>query len=170
MNWETVETRLGAFTLVARDGKLVRVHLPGQPLERLWDDVMKAYPGEGLEAANTPVLQSAATQLREYAHGVRTTFELPLDPDGTPFQRDVWAALSDIPFGETRSYADIAEAIGKPGAARAVGQANRRNPLAPIVPCHRVLAADGGLGGYMGEWESEATGFKQRLLEHEGAF
>ncbi len=88
------------------------------------------------------------TQLAEYFAGRRRKFPVRLDLRGTPFQRKVWEALRSIPYGETRSYADVARRIGRPRAARAVGQANRWNPVAILVPCHRVIAADGGLGGY----------------------
>jgi len=90
------------------------------------------------------------TQLEEYFAGERTVFDLVLRPTGTAFQRRVWDALSRIPYGETRTYGEIAEAIGQPGAARAVGLANGRNPIAIVVPCHRVIGADGSLTGYGG--------------------
>ena len=96
--------------------------------------------------------------------GERRSFDLPLAPAGTPFQRAVWAELRRIPYGETRSYAQIAAGIGKPGAARAVGQANHRNPLPVFIPCHRVIGASGKLSGYGGGLE-----LKQKLLELEGA-
>ena len=83
--------------------------------------------------------------------GSRTSFDLPLAPRGTPFQRAVWAALLEIPFGETASYGELARAIGKPSASRAVGAANGRNPLSIVIPCHRVIGADGSMTGYGGE-------------------
>ncbi|HET9058545.1 MAG TPA: methylated-DNA--[protein]-cysteine S-methyltransferase [Acidimicrobiales bacterium] len=89
-------------------------------------------------------------QLEAYFAGSLTKFEVPLRLTGTPFQRAVWAALADIPYGETRSYSQIATAVGKPSARRAVGLANGRNPVALIVPCHRVISADGTIGGYGG--------------------
>jgi len=89
-------------------------------------------------------------QLDKYFHGSRTAFDLPLDLRGTEFQRRVWKALQRIPYGQTRSYAEVARQVGSPRAFRAVGQANNRNPVAIIVPCHRVVAAAGGLGGYGG--------------------
>jgi methylated-DNA-[protein]-cysteine S-methyltransferase len=89
-------------------------------------------------------------QLDEYFAGRRTRFDLDLAPEGTPFQRRVWSALQEIPYGETRSYLDIARSIGSPKAVRAVGGANGRNPIAVVIPCHRVIAADGTLGGYGG--------------------
>jgi len=110
----------------------------------------------------TPLLSKAASQLREYFSGKRTAFDLPLRAHGTDFQRSVWDALIKIPAGETRSYRDIAEAIGKPRACRAVGMANNKNPLAIFIPCHRVIAHDGGLCGYAGGLPA-----KQYLLDLE---
>lgn len=95
-----------------------------------------------------PRLLEAFRQLKEYFEGRRTRFELPLDLRGTPFQRRVWEALRAIPYGETRTYAEIAAQIGAPRAVRAAGAANGTNPVAIIVPCHRVIATGGGLGGY----------------------
>lgn len=99
-----------------------------------------------------PVLTAATQQLGEYFSGTRRSFDLPLDPQGTPFQREVWTALASIPFGETRSYGEIAAQIGRPSASRAVGAANGRNPLSIIVPCHRVIGKAGGLTGLPGVW------------------
>ena len=108
--------------------------------------------------------EEAAAQLDEYFAGERTEFDLDLELEGTPFQRQVWAALRTIPYGETRSYGEIADQIGKPGAFRAVGLANGRNPIGIIVPCHRVIGASGSLIGYGGGLDR-----KQLLLdlEHE---
>ena len=108
-------------------------------------------------------LDTAVRQLREYAAGERHEFDLPLDLHGTEFELAVWAELGRIPFGETRTYGDIARALGDAGASRAVGGANGRNPLPVVVPCHRVVAAN-GLGGFSG-----GAGIKERLLSHEGA-
>jgi methylated-DNA-[protein]-cysteine S-methyltransferase len=102
------------------------------------------------------------TQLEEYFAGERTTFDIPLVPEGAPFEREVWHALEGIPFGETVSYGEIARRVGQPGAARAVGTANGRNPIAVIVPCHRVIGADGSLTGFGGGLER-----KRLLLELE---
>ncbi len=91
--------------------------------------------------------RAAIEQILEYLAGERTHFDIPLDLRGTPFQRSVWDALIEIPYGESRSYADVARAVGRPNAQRAVGSANNANPVSLIVPCHRVIAADGSLGG-----------------------
>jgi methylated-DNA-[protein]-cysteine S-methyltransferase len=101
-------------------------------------------------AAETALLRRAAEQLEEYFEGRRQAFDLPLKLSGTMFQNAVWAALRTIPYGEMRSYRDIAAAVGNPNAARAVGMANNKNPIAIIVPCHRVVGADGRLVGYGG--------------------
>jgi methylated-DNA-[protein]-cysteine S-methyltransferase len=97
-----------------------------------------------------PVLAEAARQLHEYFAGVRTRFDLPLALQGTPFQRRVWDALLEIPYGTTCSYAELARGIGAPKAVRAAGSANGANPIPIVVPCHRVIASGGGLGGYGG--------------------
>src|SRR5262245_41185694 len=101
-------------------------------------------------------------QLSEYFRGERTTFDFALDFEGTPFQMSVWRALLQIPYGETRSYGDIAKSIGKPGAARAVGMANHENPIAVVIPCHRVVGQNGTLTGYAGGLD-----LKQKLLSIE---
>jgi O-6-methylguanine DNA methyltransferase len=106
-----------------------------------------------------------ARQLAEYFAGQRREFDLPLDLRGTDFQKSCWRELLKIPHGETRSYADIARAMGKPAAVRAVGLANGQNPIAIIVPCHRVIGSDGSLTGYGGGLET-----KRKLLELEGSF
>lgn len=109
-----------------------------------------------------PLLQECIDQLRDYFQGVRKNFELPLAPQGTAFQKLVWEKLLEIPFGTTASYRDIAHRVGEPRAVRAIGQANGQNPIAIIIPCHRVIGADGKLVGYgAGLWR------KQWLLQHE---
>lgn len=112
----------------------------------------------------TPVIASAYAQLQEYFYGKRQVFDLPLEPSGTLFYQKVWKALQNIPYGETRSYKEIAIAVGCPKGFRAVGMANHNNPIAIVIPCHRVVAANGTLGGYAGGIE-----IKRRLLELEGA-
>jgi methylated-DNA-[protein]-cysteine S-methyltransferase len=124
--------------------------------------------GKGAMAPRPEWRQSAAPfraverQLREYFQGKRTAFDLRLHPKGTPFQKAIWKALLDIPYGQTRSYGDIAKAVGRPKAVRAVGLANGRNPLPIIVPCHRVIGANGRLVGYGG-----GLPVKQALLDRE---
>jgi AraC family transcriptional regulator of adaptative response/methylated-DNA-[protein]-cysteine methyltransferase len=116
-----------------------------------------------LAPGDSPLFPVLRAQLGDYFAGRRRAFDLPLDYPGSPFQRRVWDALRRIPYGETRTYAELARDIGVPGAARAVGRANGANRLAIVIPCHRVIAAGGGLGGYGGGlWR------KLRLLELEG--
>jgi methylated-DNA-[protein]-cysteine S-methyltransferase len=115
----------------------------------------------GWTESATPFADARA-QLEEYFAGERTTFDIPLAPEGAPFELDVWRALEEIPYGETVSYGEIARRVGQPTAARAVGTANGRNPIAVIVPCHRVIGADGSLTGYGGGLER-----KRLLLELE---
>lgn len=139
----TISSPTGDLTLLATDAGLAAV---------LWDDDarMQARFAPREEAPAHPVIAAAARQLDEYFAGTRTVFDLPLDPTGTAFQRAVWAALLAIPYGETRSYLDIARAIGRPTATRAVGAANGRNPLPIIAPCHRVIGSNGALTGFGG--------------------
>lgn len=111
---------------------------------------------------SSPLLAQAAAQLDEYFQGRRHAFDLPLAPQGTAFEQSVWNALQTIPYGETRSYADMARQIGNPTACRAIGRANGRNPIGIVIPCHRVIGANGALTGYAG-----GLGIKQYLLELE---
>ncbi len=122
-------------------------------------------PGAGSGSTSPPVVAEAARQLDQYAEGAREGLDLPVAAGlGTAFERRVWTAACAIPRGETRTYGEVARAIGRPGAARAVGGALRRNPLMVVVPCHRVVGGDGSLTGYAG-----GLAAKQRLLELEGA-
>jgi len=124
----------------------------------LWDAKMPT----GFVKIETPLIKKAAAQIEEYLNGKRKKFSLPLALRGTPFQMDVWRALQTIPYGETRSYKEIAELIHRPKAVRAVGMANHRNPISIIVPCHRVIGHNGSLTGYGG-----GLPLKRRLLELE---
>ena len=134
----TYDTVLGSVTFVEEDGALLAI--------------TTHRPYEGIEQ-ETALIKEANRQLSEYLKGERQMFDLPLNPRGTDFQKRVWRALCDIPYGETRSYKQIAEAIGNPKAVRAVGMANNRNPITIVVPCHRVIGADGKLVGYGGGLE-----------------
>ena len=115
------------------------------------------------ELEETPLLREAGGQLVEYLAGARTVFDLPLAPEGTAFERTVWEALLTIPYGEVRSYGQIAAQIGRPAACRAVGRANGLNPISIFIPCHRVVGANGKLTGYAGGLD-----MKKKLLELEG--
>ena len=139
---------VGVLTLVARDGSLAAV---------LWEHerANRVVLGELHRDDGDPVLREASRQLGEYFGGERERFDLPLSFAGTTFQRQVWQALLSIPFGETRSYAQIAAQIGNPTAVRAVGAANGRNPISIIAPCHRVIGAAGALTGFAGGLEAK---------------
>jgi len=158
------DTPLGPMIIIADDTHLylaeftVRKNLPGQ-LEKL----SKVYDRPILPGSNS-VLKETAKQLGRYFNGKLTDFDLPLMPTGTEFQRKVWQALIDIPYGETRSYGALAKSIGNAKAFRAVASSNAKNGLAIIIPCHRVINTGGALGGYAGGLDK-----KQWLLDHEKA-
>jgi methylated-DNA-[protein]-cysteine S-methyltransferase len=115
-----------------------------------------------MQLTETPLLKEAARQLESYFAGELKEFSLPLEPSGTDFMKQVWSALCEIPFGKTATYGEIAERIGRPKAARAVGLANNRNPIPIFIPCHRVIGADGSLTGYAGGLD-----MKKKLLDLE---
>lgn len=119
--------------------------------------------GRQAETCSAPVLEQAARELSEYFSGTRREFTVPLAPEGSDFQQKVWAALRSVPYGTTASYKDIAVQTGKPGAAVAVGQANSKNPIPVIIPCHRIIGANGKLTGYTG-----GLHIKKALLRLEG--
>lgn len=152
-----VHSPVGRLKIVARDTGLVAI---------LWenDDPKRVRLEDSREEDGHPVLLEAELQLREYFSGKRTSFSVPLEMQGTDFQKSVWRALLQIPFGETRSYGELAKQLGKPAASRAVGAANGRNPVSILVPCHRVIGASGKLTGFAGGLEA-----KQVLLRLEAA-
>jgi methylated-DNA-[protein]-cysteine S-methyltransferase len=163
-SFRAVRTSLGTFHVAAVEGCIVHSALPETTRDAFVRDLHKRFPGIPFTERQTePVLEAAAHQLDEYARGKRHGFDVPLRPQGTQFQRAVWDALAAIPYGEVRTYAEVARVVGKPAAFRAVGQANHRNPVAPFIPCHRVIASHGGLGGYGG-----GLMLKRRMLELEG--
>jgi methylated-DNA-[protein]-cysteine S-methyltransferase len=155
--YKMVASQVGDLKLVASEKGLVAVLWPNDNPAR----VKLLAPTENTEH---PMLVEAARQLNEYFAGERRTFTVALDPQGTAFQKRVWDALLTIPFGETRSYAQIAQQIGEPTAYRAVGAANGRNPLSIIAPCHRVIGTNGALTGFAG-----GLATKQKLLALEGS-
>jgi len=153
--WGTIETPFATFAAwVDENGRLVRFNLSAKGAASVDRSAVRD------ERAIAPVRK----QVEEYCAGERTEFDLELAPSGTDFQRAVWNALLEIPYGETRSYGEIAYAIGQPKAARGVGAANHANPIGLIVPCHRVIGADGSLTGYGG-----GLPLKRALLAHEAA-
>jgi methylated-DNA-[protein]-cysteine S-methyltransferase len=147
--YKEIESPVGKLKLVASANALVGVSWEGEGPDRLRRDAQKV---EG----HHPILAEAERQLSEYFAGTRTEFELPLEPRGTEFQKKVWRSLRKIPFGTTKSYVEIARAIGSPRACRAVGAANGKNPLPIVVPCHRVVGANGALTGFGGGLETKA--------------
>lgn len=153
---KTMESPVGKLKLVASDKGLVAV---------LWrsERPSRMRLGQLVEDDQHPVLLKTERQLGEYFAGRRKAFSIPLDMRGTAFQKNVWEALLAIPFGETRSYGQLAKQLGNPNATRAVGAANGRNPLPIIVPCHRVIGSSGSLTGFGGGLETKA-----QLLSLEG--
>jgi len=146
---KTIWSPVGELTLVADDRGLAAI---------LWenDKPDRVRLGTPTEKADHPILAETERQLGEYFAGERRTFDVPLSFAGTDFQKRVWTALLAIPFGETRSYGEIAQQLGTPGASRAVGAANGRNPISIIAPCHRVVGSNGKLTGFAGGLEAKA--------------
>mgnify|MGYP001825923981 FL=1 len=150
-----VDSPVGALTIVASDAGVRAVLWPDDDPSRVrWPD--------SLDDPSHPVITAAVAQLDDYFAGTRTTFDVPLDPVGTEFQRAAWDALRTIPYGVTVSYGDQADRMGDRRKARAVGAANGRNPISIIVPCHRVVGANGSLTGFAGGVDTKAW-----LLAHE---
>ena len=153
-----LDSPIGRLRLVATDQGLSHLLFDQQVGEDLESD------GDEVEADDHPVLAAATAQLAEYFAGRRQEFDIPLDLTGTEFQRAAWSALANVPFGETRSYRQQAEAIGRPKAVRAIGAANGKNPVPIVLPCHRIVGSDGSLTGYGG-----GLPIKEYLLNHEQA-
>ncbi len=159
--FKVVDSPVRKLTLVATDDGLTAI---------LWENDRPHRVRLNIDAEDDrhPVLVETARQLDEYFAGERNTFALPLDMAGTPFQRKVWNALLTIPFGETRSYRQIAEQIGSPSAVRAVGAANGRNPVSIVVPCHRVIGSNGSLTGFAGGLDVKSRLLTLERADHSG--
>ncbi len=166
--WDSVASPMGECNIVASDAGLFWVGTPGSPLAggSAW---AKKHAGDSrlVHSTTHPILEQVKDELRRYFAGERVTFVTPLDMQGTPFQLEVWRELCAIPYGEMRSYGEQARAIGRPAASRAVGAANGANPVAIIVPCHRVIGSSGTLTGYGGglptkAWLLRLEGIAQR--------
>ena len=155
------DSPIGSCRVASTAAGLAYVELPHSDGRGLDGWLRRCAPGAEVRDAFAPN-RSAISQLLEYLEGKRTAFDVVLDLRGTPFQKRVWAALLEIPYGDTRSYQEIARSVGSPRAVRAVGAANGANPISLVVPCHRVIASDGTLGGYGG-----GLGLKARLLAME---
>ena len=151
----TMPSPVGELTLVGSDAGLRAVLWPVEREGRVTF-------AEGTEPGEHPILAAARQQIDEYLSGDRSTFNIALDLVGTDFQIDVWQALAEIPHGETRSYGELADTLGKPGAARAVGAATGRNPVSIVIPCHRLVGSSGKLTGFAGGIDA-----KRWLLQHE---
>lgn len=138
---------LGEITITEEDGFITNLIFSGEKptIKNKHDD-----PDDFFTKKETPLLKKAAEQIREYLDGKRKDFDLPLNPSGTDFMRRDWKVLQSIPYGETCSYKDVATKLGNPNACRAVGLANNRNPISIIIPCHRVIGANGKMVGYGG--------------------
>jgi O-6-methylguanine DNA methyltransferase len=159
--YDLFQDALGHALAVARGGSLVWLgHTPTR--EKSEENLRRFWPG-AIHDPDAPPLPALRAQLDDYLNGRRRDFDLPLDAGGTEFQRLCWQALREIPYGETRSYSEQARLIGRPAAIRAVGSANHDNPIGVVIPCHRVIGADGSLTGYAGGLE-----MKRVLLELEG--
>src|SRR6266853_1106000 len=154
MRYSYLDTPIGRLLIAGDDDAVRRIEFPkdgktGRP-EAEWEESARGAVGEAIR------------QLREYFAGLRSEFELPLAPEGTEFQRTVWNRLREIPYGETISYGELAKRVGNPKASRAVGAANGQNPIPIVIPCHRVIAGDGTLGGFGGGLST-----KEKLLSLE---
>lgn len=158
----SVATALGAFQLAATDRGLCGLLLPKETDRDLPRWLDRIGPHTVQDGSAHPTCQLAAEELQSYLRGELTAFSVPLDLRGTPFQLKVWETLRQIPYGETRSYGQVAASVGNPRGVRAVGMANNRNPVAIIVPCHRVIGANGSLVGYGG-----GLSLKEHLLSLE---
>lgn len=155
LSYKEMESPVGKLKLVANTNALVAILWERERPNRIKFAMLKCDPQQ-------PILVETERQLQEYFAGTRNEFHLPLEPAGTEFQKKVWRALREIPFGQTRSYLELAKSIGSAKAVRAVGAANGKNPLSIIVPCHRVIGANGTLTGFAGGIEVKA-----KLLAHE---
>jgi len=158
-----MDSPVGKLRLVAEDGAVVGLFMEEQ--------AHVPVIGATAEGQGDPLLDEACRQLEAWFAGERTRFDLPLRPRGTPFQLAVWEALREIPFGETRSYGQIAAGLGQPTAVRAIGAANGRNPIGIIVPCHRVIGAGGALVGYAGGLDRKRwlPGHEREVLARTGS-
>ena len=160
--WAAFKSRVGTIRVAATSRGVCKVALGQETAADFFGWLQRRIGQAPRRPERTGIVALALDQIAEYLNGARRQFDLPLDVRGTEFQRRVWAAVAGIPYGQTRTYAQIAQVIGKPLAVRAVGAANGANPLPLVVPCHRVLGSDGSLTGYGGGLD-----VKQKLLEME---
>lgn len=156
--YSSVLTPIGTIYVICHEEQLVRIEFDKEFLQKDEEGNLYNY------TPNNPLCELATSQLQEYFTGNRSAFDLPFHLEGTTFQKEVWEALSKIQYGEVKCYQDIAKEINRPLAVRAIGQANRRNPLPIIIPCHRVIGKNKDLVGYAGD----KIGMKEELLKLEG--
>lgn len=161
--WVAVDTPIGILTVEGHERAVTRIDLPVSTSRKARPFPTRSAHRDGSHSPGEPVLE-ALRQLEEYFKGDRKEFDLPIEVSGSAFQKDVWLSLAEIPYGETVSYAELAMMVGRPRACRAVGQANGANPIPIVLPCHRVIASGGKIGGYGGGLDT-----KRQLLELEGA-
>ena len=159
IHFRHIDSPVGRLTLAASDAGLHAIEFPGDSY---------LLPRRDWREGDHPLLARAQAQLDEYFTGSRKRFDLPLAPQGTPFQRQVWFALATIPYGQTRSYAQIAAQLQRPTATRAVGAANGRNPLPIVLPCHRVIGNDGSLTGFGGGLPTKAALLRLEGIDADG--
>lgn len=141
---KSINTKIGNMIIIEEDNHIVQI------------EINREIEAKTI-SKNTPLLEETQKQLKEYFEGNRKEFTVPLNPKGTKFMKEVWTALQEIPYGEVRSYGEIAKKVGNPKAARAVGMANNRNPIPIIIPCHRVIGTNGKLVGYALGMEMKKT-------------
>ncbi|MBI3819184.1 MAG: methylated-DNA--[protein]-cysteine S-methyltransferase [Planctomycetes bacterium] len=161
----SVDTKLGRVFAAVSDAAVVAVSLPGEAADVFSKRVSVALPNCKIGDGGSPLLRKALTQLQQFFEGKRRMFDLPLRLGVTAFAQRVLDELACVPFGETATYGDLAKRIGSPRASRAVGLALSKNPAPIVLPCHRIIASDGGLGGFAGK--ARALDMKRRLLAHE---
>lgn len=149
---KSINTKIGNIIIIEEDSHIIQIEI-NRKIEEIEAEIIPK---------NTPLLEETKKQLKEYFEGNRKEFTVPLNPKGTKFMKEVWTALQEIPYGEVKTYGEIAKKVGNPKAARAVGMANHRNPIPIIIPCHRVIGANGKLVGYALGME-----MKKALLELE---
>jgi methylated-DNA-[protein]-cysteine S-methyltransferase len=154
--YQQIPSEVGKLTLIAHEKALVAILWENEKLNRVKFPSIK-------EEKNHPVINETKKQLKEYFKRQRKSFDIPMDPQGTEFQKEVWEALKEIPYGTTLSYGQIAKNIGRPNASRAVGGAIGKNPISIFIPCHRVIGSNGKLTGFAGGISTKAT-----LLKIEG--
>lgn len=158
----TIDTPIGRLGITASNEAITRIFFCDTPRGAKGSVRRNSAINECSAEEASPLLTLAAQEVKEYFAGTRREFTVPVAPVGTPFQQAVWVALQTIPYGQTRTYKQIAEQVGRPQACRAVGMANNRNPIPVLIPCHRVVGSNGALVGYAG-----GVGVKQALLELE---